>query len=56
MKNQNDSHFNKKVPSLNSEVLVDLKIILYQASTLTYFSTCPFGQLTKKKYLSDSIF
>ena len=27
-----------------------------QASTLTYFSTCPFGQLTKKKYMSDSIF
>ena len=21
---------------------------MYQASTLTYFSTCPFGQLTKK--------
>jgi hypothetical protein len=21
---------------------------IYQASTLTYFSTCPFGQLTKK--------
>ena len=32
---------------------VNIKI---QASTLTYFSTCPFGQLTKKKYLSDSIF
>ena len=27
-----------------------------QAPTLTYFSTCPFGQLTKKKYLSNSIF
>jgi hypothetical protein len=23
----------------------------YQVSTLTYFSTCPFGQLTKKKVL-----
>ena len=22
-------------------------VILYQASTLTYFSTCPFGQLTR---------
>jgi hypothetical protein len=27
-----------------------------QTSTLTIFLTCPFGQLTKKKYLSDSIF
>ena len=25
-----------------------LKSDPYQASTLTYFSTCPFGQLTKK--------
>jgi hypothetical protein len=33
-------------------------ILGVQASTLTYFSTCPFGQvtITIKKYLSDSIF
>ena len=35
---------------------LDKLIQVNQASTLTLFLTCPFGQLTKKKYLSDSIF
>ena len=32
------------------------KLYVMQASTLAFFLTCPFGQLAKKKYLSDSIF
>ena len=36
------------VVSVNFDFWSAQKMKAFQASTLTYFSTCPFGQLTKK--------